>query len=174
MGYIQNFSEGSKKLYLIHIFHKMFSFFCGLEVWERGNFFFRVGLCRPFFFEVFFRNIFADWVKSMWCVQNTRLSKPGLFLSWDQYLVYFEASGSLQNKRKSFLTKCQKSPPPSTRELFLGPYCITETPWKRFEKFNCSRRLCAAKKFVYVFHFSRQTLHFSASFWWNLSVRNFS
>ena len=41
------------------------------------------------------------------CVQQ------GLFLSWDQYLVYFEPLGSLQTQRKNFLTKCQKSPPPS-------------------------------------------------------------
>ena len=36
------------------------------------------------------------------CVQQ------GLFLSWDQYLVYFEPLGSLQTQRKN-----QKSPPPS-------------------------------------------------------------
>ena len=45
------------------------------------------------------------------CVQQ------GLFLSWDQYLVYFEPLGSLQTQRKNFLTKCQKSPPSKTKKI---------------------------------------------------------
>ena len=52
-------------------------------------------------------------LESLICVQQ------GLFLSWDQYLVYFEPLGSLQTQRKNFRTKCQKSPPPSKTKTIL-------------------------------------------------------
>ena len=66
------------------------------------------------------------------CVQQ------GLFLSWDQYLVYFEPLGSLQTQRKFFFDQMSEKPPPRPKTFHLKMFMQFHQDVRKTSKDVCS------------------------------------